>query len=76
MLSLPGVRQHVYDSGTMEGLMSVLKENDGSVYCAVDEFTTFLDAMDKNSNGHGERFRYLSIWSGSIWSKRTKQGGL
>ena len=69
-------KQHIFDSGTMEGLMSTLKNNDGSLLCAVDEFSTFLDAMDKNTNGQSERFRYLSLWSGSCWRKNTKQAGL
>ena len=69
-------RQHVFDSGTMEGLMTTLKENGGSVLCAVDEFSTFLDSMDKGSNGSAERSRYLSLWSGIPWSKKTKHGGL
>ena len=67
--------QHIFDSGTMEGLMSTLTENNGSVLCAVDEFSSFLDAIDKNSNGNVERARYLSLWSGSSWSKKTKHGG-
>ena len=68
-------KQHIFDSGTIEGLMSTLNENNGSVLCAVDEFSSFLDAMDKNSNGNVERSRYLSLWSGSTWSKKTKHGG-
>ncbi|XP_066929300.1 uncharacterized protein [Clytia hemisphaerica] len=68
-------KQHIFDSGTIEGLMTTLHENNGSVLCAVDEFSTFLDAMDKNSNGNVERSRYLSLWSGSSWSKKTKHGG-
>ena len=66
--------QHVYDVGSMEGLMSALKANKGNVYCAVDELKAFLDLMDKNG-GHAERCRYLSLWSGLNWSKRTKGTG-
>ena len=44
--------------------------------CAVDEFSTFLDSLDKNSNGQCERSRYLSLWSGCSWRKNTKQAGL
>ena len=50
-------QQHIFDSGTIEGLMTTLHENNGSVLCAVDEFSTFLDAMDKHSNGNVERSR-------------------
>ena len=68
-------RQHIFDSGTMEGLMGTLKANNGSVMCAVDEFATFLDALDKNSNGNAERSRYLSLWSGIDWSKKRNTEG-
>ena len=68
--------EHVFDTGTMEGLMGTMKSNGGSVLCAVDEFAIFLDAMDKNSNGNAEKCRYLSLWSGIEWSKKTKHGGL
>ena len=56
--------------------MSQLIENNGSLLSTVDEFTTYLDSLDKNTNGNAERARYLSLWSGSNWSKRTKNGGL
>lgn len=77
MHALPkeGDEQHVYDVGSMEGLMAALKDNQGSVYCAVDELKSFLDLMDKNG-GHAERCRYLSLWSGLDWSKRTKGTGI
>ena len=64
----------------MEGLMCTLRDNDGSIMCSVDEFSTFLDSIDKHSNGNAERARYLSLWSGSPigsrWSKKTKNCGL
>ena len=59
----------VYDSGTMEGLLSTMKENNGCVFAAVDEFCMFLDSLDNKSNGNAERYRYLTIWSGMPWSK-------
>ena len=76
MYALPkeGDEQHVFDVGSMEGLLSALKDNKGNVYCAVDELKAFLDVMDKNG-GHAERCRYLSLWSGLNWSKRTKGSG-
>ena len=51
-------QQHIFDSGTIEGLMTTLQENNGSILCAVDEFSSFLDSMDRNSNGNVERSRY------------------
>lgn len=69
-------KQKCFDSGTLEGLLNTLRENDGSVFAAVDEFSTFLDSLDRGSNGNADRARYLSLWSGSSWSKRTKLDGL
>ena len=74
--SLPPTKVTTFDSGTLEGLLSALIQNDGCLLSMVDEFSTFLDTLDKNSNGNAERARYLSLWSGSDWSKRTKNGGL
>ena len=74
--SLPTEKVTTFDSGTLEGLLSALIQNDGCLLSMVDEFTTFLDSLDKNTNGNAERARYLSLWSGSDWSKRTKNGGL
>ena len=68
-------KQILYDSGTMEGLMAALKSNN-SVLCAIDEFSTFLDSLDKNSTGQCEKSRYLSLWLGCSWRKNTKQAGL
>ena len=69
-------KQNFFDSGTLEGLMHALQENDGSVIAFIDEFSTFMDSLDKGSTGNSERARYLSLWSGSAWSKRTKNDGL
>ena len=74
--SLPTAKVTTFDSGTLEGLLSALIQNNGSLLSMVDEFTTFLDSLDKNTNGNAERARYLSLWSGSDWSKQTKNGGL
>ena len=68
--------QKLFDSGTLEGLLKTLRENNGSVLACIDEFSTFMDNLDKGTNGHAERSRYLSLWSGTSWSKRTKNDGL
>ena len=65
-----------FDTGTLEGLMSQFREQNGTIISMVDEFSTFMDALDKNGTGNSERSRYLSLWSGIPWSKRTKNGGL
>ena len=54
----------LFDSGTMEGLMASLIDNNGAVLCAIDEFSTFNDSMDKNCNGAAEKSRYLSLYTG------------
>ena len=66
----------LFDTGTLEGLLSQLKVNDGSILCAPDEFSSFVDGMDKHSTGNSDRARYLSLHSGSSWSKRIKGGNL
>ena len=71
-----GTNKTSFDSGTIDGLLSTLETNNGCVLCAVDEFNTFMDGIDRNSNGNVERSRYLSLWSGCTWSKKTKHGGL
>ena len=65
----------LFDTGTLEGLLSQLKSNNGSILCAPDEFSSFVDNMDKHGNGNSEKARYLSLHSGSSWVKRTKCGG-
>jgi len=40
-----------------------------------DEFASFNDALDKGSSGSSEMSRYLSLYSGSSWSKNTKLKG-
>ena len=67
--------EHVFDTGTLEGLLCQLKLNDGSILGAPDEFSSFIDNLDKNSNGNSDRARYLSLHSGSSWAKRIKGGG-
>ena len=62
---IKSTKQNIFDTGTIEGLMSTLRENDGAVITMVDEFSTFIDSLDKNSNGNSERSRYLSLWSGN-----------
>jgi hypothetical protein len=69
------VTKPLFDTGTLEGLLTQLKINDGTILCAVDEFSSFVDNMDKGATGHSERARYLSLHSGSSWEKQTKGGG-
>ena len=62
--------------GTVDGLMQNLLQNDGMTCAAIDEFSTFIDMLDSKQTGNAERSRYLSLWSGMSWQKKTKTAGL
>ena len=64
--------QHIYDSGTMAGLLSTLVGNNGKVLASVDEFSSFIDAMDKNTKNKDDKTRYLSLHSGASWTQKLK----
>ena len=66
---------HTFDSGTLEGLMQSMRINNGSTLACHDEFATFFDGFDKGTSGSSERSRYLSLYSGTSWSKKTKTSG-
>ena len=66
---------HTFDSGTLEGLMQSMRLNNGTVMACHDEFSTFNDSLDKGNSGSCEKSRYLSLYSGASWSKKTKTSG-
>ena len=66
---------HTFDSGSLEGLMKSMIENDGCMLGVHDEFAAFNDALDKGTAGSSEKARYLSLYSGTNWSKKTKTNG-
>ena len=66
---------NIFDTGTMEGLMSQMRDNNGCVISMMDEFSIFFYSLDKNTSGNSERARFLSLWSAVPWSKRTKNSG-
>ena len=66
---------HLFESGTLEVLMKTMFENNNSTIGVFDEFSTFVDSIDKGSSGSCERGRYLSLYSGVNWSKTTKSSG-
>jgi hypothetical protein len=68
-------QEHIFESGTLEGLMKAMSENNGTSLGIYDEFATFLDGLDKGANSTFERSRYLSLFNGSTWSKKTKTSG-
>ena len=55
--------------------MKTLKENNGTTLGVYDEFSTFLDNLDKGTTGSSEKGRYLSLFSAVDWSKKTKSSG-
>ena len=59
-----GDHSHTFDSGTMDGLLKRLRENDRCILASHDEFSTFNDSIDKGSSGSSERSRFLSLFSG------------
>ena len=47
--------EHVFESGTIEGLMKLLGDNNETAIGVYDEFATFIDSLDKGM------FNYFSI---------------
>ena len=41
------VEGHVFESGTLEGLMKALSDNNSTMMGVYDEFSTFHDSLDK-----------------------------
>ena len=71
----PNHGTHAFDTGTTEGLMKAMNDNGGTILSAKDEFASFNDAFDKNSNNNMERSRFLSLYSCTHWSRTTKTNG-
>ena len=46
---------HTFDTGTLEGLMKSMKDNDGCFMTIHDEFASFNDSLDKGSSGVSEK---------------------
>ena len=65
----------IFDSGTIDGLEKSLTENKGSVISVNDEFSNFVENLDRGSTGNGEKSRILTLYNGSNWSKKTKTSG-
>ena len=68
-------QEHIFESGTLEGLMKAMSENNGCTLGCYDEFATFLDGLDKGASCSFERSRYLSLFNGSNWSKKQQTSG-
>ena len=55
--------------------MQCLRLNDECMLGSHDEFASFNDNLDKGSSGNSERARYVSLYSATSWSKKTKTSG-
>eukprot|EP00111_Clytia_hemisphaerica_P013630 TCONS_00040078-protein len=55
--------------------MKGLQDNDFTLLCVYDEFSTLVDSLDKGSNGNCDKGRYLTLCSAVTWSKKTKTNG-
>lgn len=58
---------HLFDSGTLDGLMQCLRLNGDCMMGCHDEFASFNDNLDKGTSGSSERARYLSLYSATAW---------
>ena len=67
--------EHMYETGTLDGLMHAMLRNDGCAVSFFDELATFNDSLDKGSIGMCERSRFLTLFNGGKWQKTTKTSG-
>ena len=58
----PNPGGHLFDTGTSEGLMKAMHDNNGTILSSKDEFASFNDNFDKTSNNM-EKSRFLSLYS-------------
>ena len=65
---------HDFDTGTLEGLMKGMSNNNQCIFSTNDEFATFYEAMEKNG-GSLDKSRFLSLYSCTRWAKQTKSNG-
>ena len=70
-LQKPIRRQLIVDDVTIEALMQVMDENPRGVCLYNDEFSSFLDNMDRYTHGSSEQ-AYLSMFNGKSISKNRK----
>ena len=63
-----------FDTGTSDGLRLAFKKNQCAVLSMNDEFSTFLENLDK-TNGGIERSRVLNLYNATAWGKWTKTDG-
>ena len=64
----------IFDSGTNDGLIMALKDNNGCCLTLQDEFANFMENLDKTTNSI-EKKRLLSMYNENPLNKVTKTGG-
>ena len=72
--SIPNVydAQHTYETGTLDGLVRTLNNNDSCAIGLYDEISTFNDGLDKSGTGSFDRSVYLSLFNGKRFQKSIK----
>ena len=67
--------EHMYETGTLDGLVKTLLRNDNTAVGLYDEICTFNDGMDKGNTGSFDRSVYLSLYNAKKFLKATKTSG-
>ena len=55
----PNGTPHEFDSGTLEGLMKGMHQNNDCIISANDEFANFYESLEKGSSSNFEKSRFL-----------------
>ena len=61
--------EHMYETGTLDGLVKTLMKNNNTALGLYDEIGTFNDGMDKGSTGSFDRSVYLSLYNAKKFLK-------
>ena len=67
--------EHMYETGTLDGLVKTLMKNNNTAVGLYDEIGTFNDGLDKGSTGSFDRSVYLSLYNAKKFLKSTKTSG-
>ena len=67
--------EHMYETGTLDGLVKTLMKNNNTAVGLYDEIGTFNDGLDKGSTGSSDRSVYLSLYNAKKFLKSTKTSG-
>ena len=67
--------EHMFETGTLDGLVKTLMRNNNTAVGLYDEIGTFNDGMDRGSTGSFDRSVYLSLYNAKKFLKATKTSG-